>query len=119
MIYLYAFLVGGLLCAVFQLLWMITKASPLTLLKIGFALAAVLSSFGLTGKLADFAHAGFFVMVVGAGDAVYSGTVALLNGNPLPLLKFLAVIAILVTLGLSGGYLIPLSTKTKADKNSS
>ena len=107
MIYLQAFLVGGLLCAVFQLVWMATKASPLTLLKIGFVLAAILASFGVTAKLVSFADAGFFVMVVGAGDATYSGTVALLSGNPVPLVEFFAVIVLLVLFGLIGGYLAP------------
>ncbi|HMM06193.1 MAG TPA: SpoVA/SpoVAEb family sporulation membrane protein [Clostridiales bacterium] len=111
MIYLYAFLIGGCLCGLFQFLWMTTKVSPLTLLKIGFALAAVLASLGLTGKLISLAGAGFFVMVVGAGDAVYSGTVALLGGDPIPLLEFFAVIAVLLLFGLSCGYLTPVASK--------
>ena len=117
MIYLQAFFVGGLLCAVFQFLWMTTKLSPLVLLKIGLIIAAVLSSFGITGKLMDFAQAGFFVMVVGAGDAAYSGTIALLNGDPSPLIQFLVVIAILILLGFTGGYITPISSKRSADKN--
>ncbi len=117
MIYLQAFFVGGFLCALFQFLWMATKLSPTTLLKIGFILAAVLASFGITGKLMDFAQAGFFVMVVGAGDAAYSGTVALLNGDPSPLIQFLAVIAILILLGFIGGYITPISSKRSKGKN--
>lgn len=116
MIYLYAFLGGGLLCAVFQLVWMATKASPLTLLKIGFALAAVGASLGVTGKFMGFAEAGFFVMVVGAGDATYSGTVSLLNGDPVPILEFFAVIAFLILLGLISGALAP-PDKDKEDKD--
>lgn len=111
MIYLHAFLLGGGLCGLFQLLWMTTKASPLTLLKTGFALAAVLASLGITGKLIEFADAGFFVMVVGAGDATFNGTIALFNGNAKPLLEFIAVIMTLIFLGLIGGYLAPVSLK--------
>lgn len=109
--YLYAFLIGGCLCGLFQLLWMATKASPLTLLKIGFALSAILASLGLTSKLISLAGAGFFVMVVGAGDAVYNGTIALLGGDPIPLLEFFAVIAALLLFGLTCGYLTPVAPK--------
>ncbi len=116
MIYLYAFLIGGGLCGLFQLLWMTTKASPLTLLKIGFALSAVLASLGLTGKLIRFAGAGFYVMVVGAGDAVYNGAVALLGGDPIPLLEFFAVIAALLLFGLTCGYLTPIAPKKQRRK---
>lgn len=115
MIYLYAFLIGGSLCALFQIAWMATRVSPLTLLKIGFALAAIFASLGITGKLISFADAGFFVMVVGAGDATFNGTIALIGGNPLPLLEFLAVIVTLIFLGFIGGYLSPVSVKKQDD----
>lgn len=118
MIYLYAFLIGGGLCGLFQLISMVTKAGPLTLLKIGFALAAVLASLGVTGKLVGLGGAGFFVMVVGAGDAVYSGTVALLQGNPIPLLEFFAVVAALLLFGIGCGYLTPVrAEKTNKKQN--
>lgn len=109
MIYLYAFLIGGSFCALFQIIWMATKLSPLTLLKIGFALAAIFASLGITGKLINLAEAGFFVMVAGAGDATFSGTAALIGGDPVPLLEFLAVIGTLILLGFIGGYFASIS----------
>ena len=73
MIYLKAFLVGGLLCAVGQLLLDRTRLTPARILS-GYVVAGVLlSALGLYGPLADFAGAGASVPLTGFGHLMAKG----------------------------------------------
>lgn len=69
MMFVQAFLVGGLLCAIFQTALMFTKIGVPRLLIIGLALGGLGSAFGLCDMLSAFGGAGFSVMVVGAAWA--------------------------------------------------
>ncbi|MCQ2490393.1 MAG: SpoVA/SpoVAEb family sporulation membrane protein [Ruminococcus sp.] len=68
-----AFLVGGAICAVGQLLIDFTKLTPARILT-GYVVAGVaLSALGLYGPLADFAGAGASVPLTGFGHALVEG----------------------------------------------
>ncbi|MEG1497492.1 MAG: hypothetical protein RR385_08985, partial [Clostridiales bacterium] len=86
---------------------------PTTLLKIGFILSAALTPLGITAKLIDFGQCGFFLMVVGAGEAVYSNTLKLLMGNYIPFLQLLGVFSAIIILGVASGFLYPKLHKIK------
>ncbi|MEW6275253.1 MAG: stage V sporulation protein AE [Bacillota bacterium] len=78
MIFLKAFLVGGLLCVVAQLLMDLTsyKVTPAHIL-VGFVSAgAVLSALGAYGPLVDWAGAGATVPLTGFGHLLAQGTIA-------------------------------------------
>lgn len=100
MIFLKAFLLGGALCALFQIIWMLTKAGPNTLLKAGFCISAILTPLGVTGALSEFGKGGFFVMIVGAGKSAFHCTGDALAGNLIPLLQLLGVFAAIVVIGI-------------------
>lgn len=71
--YLYAFLVGGAICAVGQLLMDYTKLTPARILT-GFVVAGViLSAVGLYKPLVEFAGAGASVPIVGFGHLLFTG----------------------------------------------
>ena len=73
MIFLWAFLVGGAICAVGQLLIDFTKLTPARILT-GYVVAGVvLSALGLYRPLADFAGAGASVPLTGFGHALAEG----------------------------------------------
>ncbi|MDR3207732.1 MAG: stage V sporulation protein AE [Oscillospiraceae bacterium] len=73
MIYLKAFLLGGALCVVGQLLVDKTKMTPARIL-VAFVLAGVLlSAVGLYEPLADWAGAGASVPLTGFGHALAEG----------------------------------------------
>lgn len=73
MIYLRAFLVGGAICAVGQLLIDRTRLSPARILT-GYVVAGVLlSAVGFYGPLADWAGAGATVPLLGFGHALAEG----------------------------------------------
>ena len=71
--YLRAFLVGGAICAVGQVLIDLTGLTPARILT-GYVVAGVvLSALGLYGPLADFAGAGASVPLLGFGHLLAGG----------------------------------------------
>ena len=74
--YLKAFVVGGLLCVIGQILVDKTKLTPARIL-VGFVVAGVvLGALGLYQPLADFAGAGATVPLSGFGNLLVKGTTA-------------------------------------------
>jgi len=71
--YIKAFLVGGGICAVGQLLIDYTKLTPARILT-GFVVVGVfLGAAGIWGPLAEFAGAGATVPIVGFGNMLWEG----------------------------------------------
>ena len=68
-----AFLVGGAICTVGELLVLRTKLTPARIL-VGYIVAGVfLSAVGLYGPVADFAGAGASIPLTGFGHALTTG----------------------------------------------
>ena len=71
--YLKAFLVGGFLCAIGELLVLRTKLTPARIL-VGYIITGViLSAFGLYAPIVEFAGAGATVPLTGFGHALAQG----------------------------------------------
>ena len=71
--YIYAFLVGGAICAAGQLLIDFTKLTPARILT-GYVVAGVvLGAFGVYRPLIDFAGAGASVPLTGFGNLIAEG----------------------------------------------
>ncbi len=73
MTYLWAFIVGGILCAVGQLLIDYTKLTPARILVIYVVAGVVLGAFELYRPLIDFAGAGAAVPLTGFGNTLAEG----------------------------------------------
>ena len=71
--YVKAFVVGGLLCAIGELLVLRTKLTPARILVVYILAGVVLSAVGLYGPVADFAGAGATVPLTGFGHALSQG----------------------------------------------
>ena len=71
--YLWAFLIGGVLCAVGQLLIDLTKLTPARILTGDVVAGVVLSAVGLYAPLAEFAGAGASVPLLGFGHLLAKG----------------------------------------------
>jgi stage V sporulation protein AE len=83
MMYLKAFLVGGLICLIAQVILDNTKFSPGHVLS-GFTVAGgVLGGFGLYDKLVAFAGAGASVPISSFGDSLVKGALQEVNQNGL------------------------------------
>ena len=68
-----AFLVGGIICVIGQLLIDITKLTPAKILVLFVCLGVLLGAFGIYDKLVDFAGAGATIPIVGFGNALADG----------------------------------------------
>ena len=73
MIYLYAFLIGGLICMVGQLLMDLTKLTPARILVLFVCLGVVLGGLGWYPKLVELAGAGATVPLTGFGYTLAKG----------------------------------------------
>ena len=71
--YLFAFLVGGLVCLLAQLLIDLTKMTPARVLVVYVVLGVFLGAVGLFEPLADFAGCGITVPLIGFGGNVARG----------------------------------------------
>lgn len=74
MIYLKAFVVGGLICLVGQFLIDYTKLTPARILVMFVVLGVVLGGIGVYQPLVDWAGAGATVPLTGFGNALVQGT---------------------------------------------
>lgn len=73
MIFFKAFLVGGLICVVGQLLIDFTKLTPARILVLFVVMGVVLGGLGLYQPLVDWAGAGATVPLTGFGNALAQG----------------------------------------------
>ena len=72
--YLYAFLLGGLICIPAQLLIDLTKLTPARILVIYVCFGAFLSAIGLYDPLFEFGGAGASIPLIGFGATIVNGT---------------------------------------------
>ncbi len=73
--YLYAFLVGGLICLIGQLLLSFTKLTSARILVLFVVGGAVLGGLGIYEPLVKFAGAGASVPLLGFGNALAQGAI--------------------------------------------
>ncbi|UOQ85415.1 stage V sporulation protein AE [Gracilibacillus salinarum] len=76
MVFLWAFLVGGLICVIGQLLFDVAKLTPGHTLSILVVAGAILDGFGLYESLIDFAGAGATVPITSFGNSLVHGALA-------------------------------------------
>lgn len=74
MSYLYAFLIGGALCMIAQLLIDKTKLTPARILTLYVIAGVFLGAIGVYSHLASFAKSGASVPLTGFGYLLYKGT---------------------------------------------
>ena len=73
--YLWAFLIGGAICTVGQLLLSFTRLTSARILVLFVVAGAVLGGLGLYQPLVDFAGAGASVPLLGFGNALAKGAI--------------------------------------------
>lgn len=74
--YLIAFVVGGLICVIGQLLLDVVKLTPAHVMSTLVVGGVVLDFFGLYDPLIDFAGAGATVPITSFGHALYHGAIS-------------------------------------------
>lgn len=101
--FVFAFLVCGILSAIFHAIMMIFKLKPPVVLIIGFSIGALLVPFGLLDPLVGLGGAGMSITVMAAGGASCGGLIGLLAGDAVPLVTVLSVFIGLAVIGLIAG----------------
>lgn len=73
MIFLKAFIVGGLICVIGQLLIDVTKLTPARILVTFVCLGVLLGGLGIYDKLVEFSGAGATIPLTGFGNTLANG----------------------------------------------
>lgn len=79
--YLKAFIIGGIICAIGQIIIDKTKLTPARLLTGYVCTGVFLSLIGIYGKLVDFAGAGATVPLTGFGYSLFEGVKKAITEN--------------------------------------
>ena len=79
MTYIWAFVVGGLLCVAGQILIDLTSITPARVLVVYVVAGVVLSAIGLYSPLAELAGAGATVPLIGFGHLLAQGVIDAVN----------------------------------------
>lgn len=114
MSFVFAFLIGGALCACFQLFMMLTKMKPPEILIIGFSLGAILVPFGAIAVLEQYGAAGMAIMVMDAGAGTSNALAAFMQGNWVPIVTVLSIFISLTIIGLIAGAIKAKMDSSKA-----
>ncbi|MBC9784569.1 stage V sporulation protein AE [Heliobacterium chlorum] len=114
-VYLWAFVVGGLICVIGQLMLDVGKLTPAHTMSTLVVAGAVLSGLGLYQPLIDFAGAGATVPITSFGNALVHG--AMVEANAVGIIGILTGIFEVTSAGISAaiifGFLASLVFKPK------
>ncbi|MBR5544266.1 MAG: stage V sporulation protein AE [Clostridia bacterium] len=116
MIFLKAFLVGGLICVVGQLLIDWTKLTPARILVSFVVLGVILGGLGVYQPLVEWAGAGATVPLTGFGNTLVQGTKeALREDGALGILTGpLSSASVGITVAMVSGLLVSFVSKSKS-----
>lgn len=116
MIFLKAFVIGGIICVIGQLLIDLTKLTPAKILVLFVVLGVVLGAMGIYQPLVDFAGAGATVPLTGFGNALAMGTEkAIREQGALGILTGpLSAASVGITVAMMCGLFVALVTKPKS-----
>ena len=117
--YFKVFLVGGVICAIAELIEIKTKITPARILVLFLMIGAILGGFGIYNYLVEWAGAGATVPITGFGNALARGAIDGAKSNGLfgaiggGLMATSAGVA--VSIGLS--YMVSFFTSSKSKKS--
>ena len=113
-----AFLVGGAICVVGQILIDKTKLTPARILVIFVTLGAILGGFGVYQYLVDFAGAGATVPLTGFGNLLAKGAIQKVQEQGIlgAMIGGTAAAAGGITAAIFFGYIASLISKPKMKK---
>ncbi len=116
MIFLKAFLIGGIICVIGQLLIDLTKLTPARILVTFVVLGVILGALGLYQPIVEFAGAGATVPLTGFGNMLVQGTQkAIAEKGALGILTGpLSSASVGITVAMMSGLAVALVTKPKS-----
>ena len=102
MAFVWAFLIGGVICAIGQLFKECRIPNPIALV-IFIILGGVLTPIGLMGFLSSLGAGGVCLFACGFGNAAYNTGAALAAGSPAGIIMVALLLVILIALGAACG----------------
>ncbi|HIT89162.1 MAG TPA: stage V sporulation protein AE [Candidatus Merdenecus merdavium] len=116
--YIIAFLVGGAICALVQILMDKTKLMPGRIMVMLVCSGVVLGAFGIYDKFVDFAGAGASVPLLGFGNVLWTGVKEAIHSDGLlgTFMGGFTASAVGISAALIFGYLASLIFKPKMKK---
>ena len=105
MSFVYAFLVGGALCAFFQLILSLMKLGVAEMLILCIALGAALAPTGIIAWLETVGGAGMSIMVFDAGNMLLGAFMSLYQGDPSVIVLTVIVFTAVLFIGVFAGML--------------
>ena len=116
MIFLKAFIIGGCICLIGQLLIDLTKLTPARILVMFVVMGVILGALGLYQPLVEWAGAGATVPLTGFGNALAQGTKeAIREDGALGILKGpLSASAVGITVAMVCGLIVSFVTRSKS-----
>ena len=106
MTFVYAFLLPALIAVAAQLIIEKTKIPVPVILKGGIILGAVLAFFGLMDPLTALGGFGITTHLIDLGEAVYSGMLGALSGDPAGIIVLLGIITVALSVSGIAGLMI-------------
>lgn len=103
MIFLKAFLLGGLVTVFIQAVFRLTKLNIPTLMMLMICFGGVLTACGGMDVLTNFGRSGMIVSIIDSGEGIFRWTQALLAGDPSSCIMYLVLLALSFVVGLAGG----------------
>ncbi|MBR2966944.1 MAG: stage V sporulation protein AE [Clostridia bacterium] len=118
LVFVKAFLVGGAICTIGQVIINFTHLTNGKILVLFLVVGAVLETFGLYGKLVDFAGAGASVPISGFGSSLVRGAIkGAKEGGLIGAIKGgLAETSLGISVAIVSGYLVAIFCKPKTKK---
>lgn len=115
MIFLKAFIIGGLICVIGQLLIDLTKLTPAKILVSFVVLGVILGGLGIYEPLVDFAGAGATIPLTGFGNALAKGVKeAIQNDGAVGIITGgISACAAGVTIAVISGLIVAIICKSK------
>lgn len=105
--FIYAMLIGGIICAFTQCLSELKIPFPLIAILLMTAGGGLLTYLGIYDKIGALGVGGAAVTAMGCGNGAYSSGLAILSGNIVPLILVGLLNIALVAMGAAcGGYLL-------------
>jgi stage V sporulation protein AE len=116
--YVYAFVIGGLLCVIAQILIDKTKLTPANILVMYVTVGAIISALGWYQPLVDLAGAGATVPLTGFGHSLAQGAIKAVDEKGLigALSGGLSATSAGISAAVVFGYIISLIFKPKTKK---
>ena len=98
MAFVFAFLIGGCVCAIGQLVKELKVPFPVAMV-LFIALGGILTPVGLMGWLASLGAGGVVIFACGLGNAAYSTGAAAAAGAPQGMVILVVLLVVLIALG--------------------